>query len=106
MPVPINILLYSHNSTFFSFLNFSAASTFQSNKQMFLLLKIFCNVTPALQEKISLRMNIFRGQCVARFFGRQPQRRSFRKAAYESKQAVKKGAEARRRAPVERDPEV
>ena len=34
---------YSHNSTFFSFSNFTATSTFQRNKQMFLLLKIFCH---------------------------------------------------------------
>ena len=38
MPVPINIFLNSHNSTFFSFSNFSATDTFQRNEQIFLLL--------------------------------------------------------------------
>ena len=40
----INIFLYSHNKTFFSFSNFSTTSTFQRNKKMFLLLKTFCHL--------------------------------------------------------------
>ena len=39
-------------------------------------------------------------------FWEVPRRGSLREAAYESKQAVNKDAEARRRVPIERDPEV
>ena len=60
----------------------------------------------ALREKINPGIIIFRGQCVAWFFGKQPRRGSLREAANEVKQVVKKEAKARHRALIERDFEV
>ena len=57
-------------------------------------------------EKISPETTTCRRQCVMQFFGRQPRRESIRVAAKEAKQAVNKGTEARRGAPMERYPGV
>ena len=64
------------------------------------------SATFAPLKKISPGTTISRGQYVARLFRRRPRRESLQEAAYEAKQAVDGDAEARRRAPIEHDPEV